>query len=520
MMLAVSEITKRTARGALVFAFCLVSGRAEAQPVVQATATPFKFSDVQERARKLATESYVDSRGAVPDWLLEINYDEWRDIRFRAAEALWRKEKLPFEVQFFHPGLFYDRPVVIHTVDAQGARPATFSPSLFDYGRNRFASRVPQRLGFAGFRFHFPLKKPEYKDEVIAFLGASYFRAVSRDTAFGVSARGLAIDTAASSGEEFPYFKEFWLVRPSPKAKDVELFALLDSPRVAGAYRFVVHPGADTYVDVEATLYLRDTIEKLGLAPLTSMFFTGENSGDTPRDYRPEVHDSDGMLVALGGGEWIWRPLDNPKRLRLSSHATPQLAGYGLLQRDRNFDHYQDLETRPDVRPSVWITPRGDWGPGRIELIEIPTQAETNDNIVAFWVADKPSTPEKPVSVAYRMTWNATDSRRPPAGRVEATRHDRGTLENAHRFIIDFAGKDLAKLGEATVLEGAVTVGKGDGAGGEILEQQVQKNPVTNGWRLTFQVRPASDEPVELRAFLRRGEDVLTETWSYVLEPS
>ncbi len=516
MMLAVSEFTKRAACGLLVFALSWGSAAAWAAN----TPTPsFKFSDVQERARKLAAESYVDGRGAVPDWLLEINYDEWRDIRFRAAEALWRKEKLPFEVQFFHPGLFYDRPVVIHSVDAQGAKPLTFSPSLFDYGRNRFASRVPQRLGFAGFRFHYPLKKADYKDEVIAFLGASYFRAVSRDTAFGVSARGLAIDTASPSGEEFPFFKEFWLVRPTPKAKEVEVYALLDSPRVAGAYRFVVHPGNDTYVDVEATLYLRDGVDKLGLAPLTSMFFVGENNHEAPRDYRPEVHDSDGMLIALGGGEWIWRPLGNPKRLRLSTHAVPQLAGFGLLQRDRNFDHYQDLETRPEVRPSVWITPRGDWGPGRIELIEIPTQSETNDNIVAFWVSDKPTTPEKPVTVAYRMTWNAGDSRRPPGGRVEATRHDRGTLENAHRFIIDFTGKDLAKLDASTVLEGAVTVGKGDGAGGEILEQQVQKNPVTNGWRLTFQVRPASSDPVELRAFLRRGEDVLTETWSYVLEP-
>jgi glucans biosynthesis protein len=478
----------------------------------------FAFDDVVEKARLLAAESFQDPRGRVPDWLLELSYDEWRDVRFRASEAPWRKQNLAFEVQFFHPGLFYDRIVQVNVVDGAGVHAFDFSPSLFDYGRNKFASRVPQDLGFAGFRLHYPINRRDYKDEVIVFLGASYLRAVGQNLVFGISARGLAIDTGLASGEEFPYFKEFWLVRPTAQAKEIELYALLDSRRVTGAYRFVVYPGTQTIVDVEANIFLRDEVGKLGIAPLTSMFFSGENTLEHPVDYRPEVHDSDGLLIWQKTGEWIWRPLDNPKRLRESAFQAADVKGFGLLQRDRDFGHYEDLETRPDHRPSVWIEPRGEWGDGRVNLLEIPTHTDGNDNVVAAWVAADPPKPDKPVTVSYRMYWFEEDAARSPGGRVLSTRQDMGTFENAHRFVVDFAGRDLAKVPADEVLRAQVTVSAGDQQG-ELLEQQVQKNPVTGGWRLTFQVRPADDEPLELRAFLQREDNVLTETWSYVVEP-
>jgi glucans biosynthesis protein len=478
----------------------------------------FDFDDVVEKARALAGESFQDPRGRVPDWLLSLSYDEWRDIRFRASDALWNKEKLRFEVQFFHPGLFYDRTVRINSVDASGQHAIDFSPSLFDYGKNKFASRIPQDLGFAGFRLHYPINRPDYKDEVIVFLGASYFRAVGMGSVFGISARGLAIDTGLPSGEEFPYFKEFWLVRPTAKATDLELFALLDSRRVTGAYRFVVYPGEQTIVDVEATIFLRDEVGKLGIAPLTSMFFSGENTLQHPVDYRPEVHDSDGLLILQKTGEWIWRPLENPERLQQSAFQSADIKGFGLLQRDRDFTHYEDLETRPDHRPSVWIEPRGEWGDGYVDLVEIPTHTDANDNIVSAWVSAEPPKPGKAFHVSYRMSWFAADATRSPGGWVLSTRRDEGTFENAQRFVIDFVGKELAKTPADTVLRAQVTVGVGDQKG-ELLEQQVQKNPVTGGWRLTFQVPHGDDEPLELRAFLQKDEDVLTETWSYVVQP-
>jgi periplasmic glucans biosynthesis protein len=479
----------------------------------------FEFDNVAAIASARANAPFQEPKERVPDPLLKISYDEWHDIRFRPAAALWRKPGLPFEVQFLHAGFLYDRAVRINTVDEDGVHPVEFSPSHYDYGNNMLASQVPQDLGHAGFRFHYPLNKPDFKDEVIVFLGASYFRAVGRDQVYGLSARGLAIDTGLPSGEEFPYFVEFWLVRPPREARAAQVYALLDSRRVTGAYRFVVTPGRQTKVDVEARIYPREKIEKLGIAPLTSMFFFGENTLDRPVDFRPEVHDSDGLLLALNTGEWIWRPLVNPKRLNISAFQATDPAGFGLMQRDRDFDNYQDLEARPDLRPSVWITPRGNWGEGTIELVEIPTSGEIHDNIVAFWVPKEPVQPGHAASFAYTMSWYADDPARPPGGRAAATRHDRGTVAGAHRFVIDFTGKSLADLPADTVLRGVVSVGSGTGEEGELLEQQVMKNLVTGGWRLVFQVRPKTSGPIELRAFLAKDGETLTETWAYVLLP-
>src|SRR5262249_38918196 len=258
--------------------------------------------------------------------------------------------------------------------------------SQFDYGHTDFASRVPQKLGYAGFRVHAPIKTPKYFDEVIVFLGASYFRAVGKDQAFGLSARGLAIDTAAPKGEEFPSFEEFWLVTPAAKAKELEIYALLDSVSLTGAYHLVVQPGEQTAVHVEARLFLRRAVEKIGMAPLTSMFFHGENTRREFDDFRPEAHDSDGLLVHHGNDEWLWRPLDNPRTVDVRGFHAMSLKGFGLIQRDRDFGSYQDLETRYETRANGWVVPNGDWGSGRVELVEIPAKTDTNDNIVAYWV--------------------------------------------------------------------------------------------------------------------------------------
>jgi glucans biosynthesis protein len=484
-----------------------------------AAASAFGLDQVAERARQLASLPYEDPRGQVPRWLLDISYDAWRKIRFRPETAWWKDRKLPFTVQFFHPGLYYDRRVVIHEVDASGVHPVSFSPERFDYGDNEFASRVPQDLGYAGFRLHYPLNKPDYQDELIVFLGASYFRALGRGLGYGISARGLALDTALPRGEEFPYFREFWLVRPKPGAREITLYALLDSQSVAGAYKFVVTPGEQTRIAVTLRLYFRRPVEKVGIAPLTSMFLRGENSMGEMRDFRPETHDSDGLLIASGTGEWIWRVLDNPRRLSVSSFALDQVRGFGLLQRDRDFDHYQDLEARQEMRPSVFVTPEGEWGAGRVELVEIPTRSEVNDNITVYWVPNQASPPAgQPLSFAYLLTWYGSDDRWPPAGRAVATRRDHGTHEDGYRFVVDFDGPALRGLPSDAVLQGVVSVGVREGQG-ELIEQQVIPNPAAGGWRLVFQVRPTSGEPLELRAFLRRGEDVLTETWSYLLEP-
>jgi glucans biosynthesis protein len=487
--------------------------------LVPGLARGFGLDDVTTRAQGLARDSY-QAPAQAPAWLREISYDQWRDIRFRPEDALWKGRKLPFEVQFFHPGLYYDHPVAMNVVDGGAVKPLLFSPDQFDYGLNDFASRVPQNLGYAGFRVHTPIKKPNYYDEVIVFLGASYLRAVGKDEVFGLSARGLAIDTALPSGEEFPTFREFWLVTPKPTDKTLTIYALLDSPSVTGAYQFTVTPGDTTTVQVDMRLFARRAAKQLGIAPLTSMFYHGENSVRLVEDFRPEVHDSDGLLINFASGEWLWRPLDNPHQLRISSFRTVHPRGFGLVQRDREFDHYQDLETRPELRPSAWVVPHGDWGEGRIQLVEIPTKSDTNDNVVAFWVPNTPlPNPGNMAAWSYSVYWSGGETvPSSPSGRVVATRRDRGTADNAYRFVVDFAGKKLAALPDDTVLRGVVTIASGDETA-TLLDQQVVKNPVTGGWRLSFQIRPLKSDPVELRAFLDQGGSSLTETWSDVIVP-
>ena len=487
-------------------------------PAVRPARAAFDFEQVANRARDLAKEPFDDPHN-VPKFLLEMSYDQWRDIRFKPERSLWLDAKQKFTVQFFHPGLFYDRLVAINVVEGRGVHPLAFSPNQFDYGKNDFASRVPQGLGYAGFRIHYPINRPDYRDEVIVFLGGSYLRAVAKDLVFGQSARGLAIDTALPSGEEFPYFKEFWLVRPAADANQMVIYALLDSPRMTGAYRFVVRPGEQTVTEVQSRLFARKEIGKLGIAPLTSMFFHGENTLRKYDDFRPEVHDSDGLLLASSTGEWLWRPVDNPDSLDVSSFNLPNPKGFGLLQRDRDWDHYQEVETHSELRPSVWIVPKGQWGAGHAELVEIPTKNEVNDNIVTYWVPEKAPQPGEPLSFAYDLYWYRDDRDRPPGGRAVATRRDRASTEGAHRFLVDFESTRLKALPAETVVRGVITVGSGKEIGEELLGQHVVKIPATGGWRLGFQVRPKDNKPIELRAFLQKGDETLTETWSYTLHP-
>jgi glucans biosynthesis protein len=484
----------------------------------------FGLQNVIERARMLASEPYQDPRGKMPQWLLNITYDQMRDIRFIPDKSHWRKENLPFELQFFHAGLYFDRTVKINEVTPAGPIPIRFTTDLFNYEKSaqKLKARVPKDFGFAGFRIHYNINTKNYKDEVAVFLGASYFRAVAQAMQYGLSARGLAVDTAQPSGEEFPWFREFWVQRPEPNDTKITVYALLDSQRVTGAYSFVITPGKETLMDTQCTIFLRTGVDKLGIAPMTSMFFYGENTNIRPKDwFRPEIHDSDGLMIHLENGEWLWRPLFNPKGLWVNAFQAENPAGFGLIQRDLNFDHYQDLEARYDYRPSLWCTPKGKWGKGWVELVQIPTDDEIHDNVVAFW---RPaSTPVgQPLSFAYTLSWHYPDQTRPPGGRVVATRTETPKQPGVKKFIVDFEGSELAKLKAGDAVEGVVSVG----SGARLVEQQVYKNTVTGGWRLVFTVQPEADSAraenitperkplVEMRAFLRYKDRGLTETWT------
>ncbi len=480
----------------------------------------FGLDDVAAKAKTLAEQPYKKPENTLPKELSELGYDQVRDIRFKPDKALWRSRKLPFEIQFFHPGGLYNVPVKINVVAADGSNPLAFNAADFDYGNNKGLDPTRFKdIGFAGFRVHSNVNKTDYKDEVLVFQGASYFRGLGKGQRYGLSARGLAVDTAQLSGEEFPYFTEFWLSWPSPKDDHLVIYALLDSRRVTGAYRFELKPGATTTMDVSARIFPRERIDKIGIAPLTSMFAFGENQRSQVEDYRPEVHDSDGLLVHTGSDEWIWRPLSNPRRLLVTSFSTTNPKGFGLQQRDRDFGNYQDLEARYDIRPSAWVTPKGDWGPGRVELVQIPSPDETNDNIVAYWVSDKPPAPGDSMEMAYSIAWQKDEETHPPTSWVTQSRRGHGWVkepDNTIRMMVDFEGPALKDLDQ----DSKVFPGLWLSDNGELLERQVSPNEVTGGWRLSFRFRRLdAEKPVEMRAFLRRDQESISETWSYILAP-
>ena len=483
-------------------------------------ADAFDFADVAQRASALATAPYQEPDVELPKDIAKLTYDEYRDIRFRMERALWRGSGSPFEVAFFHRGGFFTASVRVNEIDQEGVREIAFRHEDFDYGHNVVDRRRLRGIGFAGFRVHYPINTPKYKDEVAVFLGASYFRALGKDQRYGLSARGLALDTGLSSGEEFPRFTQFWLERATAAAKELVIYALLDSRSLSGAYRFVIRPGVDTVVDVKARIYPRRNVTKLGIAPLTSMFLRGENQRPLADDFRPEVHDSDGLSIQSGTGEWIWRPLVNPKRLLVTSFALTNPAGFGLQQRDRNFSSYEDLEARYELRPGAWVKTVSGFRAGRVELVLIPTPDESNDNVVAFWQPDNPPKPGQALDVEYQVLWQKNAVTRPPTSHVVQTRRGHGYLskpDESIAFHIDFEGAVLKRLTEKA---DATAVFNADN-NGELLDAIAHRNEVTGGWRVSLRVRRVDPaKPVELRGFLRVGSEAASETWSYILPPA
>lgn len=477
----------------------------------------FSFENVSEKARRLADKSYQSRSNEGMKELSQLDYDAYRDIRFRQDRAYWRNAKLPFELAFFHMGRHFNTPVHINEVNENKVTEIKYDPQSFDFGKNKVEAAKLKGLGFAGFRVHYPMNSPKYKDELIVFLGASYFRAIGKNQVYGLSARGLAIDTAVSKGEEFPHFVEFWIERPKANAKELVIYGLLDSPSVSGAYRFVVKPGVQTTVDVKSRIFARTTIDKLGIAPLTSMFLFGENQTSNTEDYRPEVHDSDGLLVEAGNGEWIWRPLVNPKQLLVTSFSTNNPRGFGLMQRDHQFNHYEDLEAHYEKRPSVWIQPKNAWGKGRVELVQIPVPDETNDNIVAYWVPEAPIKPKTSYDIEYRMSWQLLSETQPPTSWVTQTRRGHGYIQKPDgslHFLVDFEGPALKTLQKNTKAD----VMASSDANGQIIEKHVYPNRMTGGWRMALRLKRIDDtKPVELRAHLQQGTKIISETWSYIL---
>lgn len=487
------------------------------------------FDSIQSRARDLANKPYVaPNKDTLPAWMSNLTYDQYRDIRFNPNQALWATDKLPFRAMFFHPGYLYREPVVLNEFTSSHQQQIRLAEAYFNYGPLiEKHGELPLDGGFAGFRLHSQLNNPEIFDELITFQGASYWRALGKNQRYGISSRGIAVDTGVDgTTEEFPAFREFWLRKPDEKDTQARFYALLDGPSYAGAYAFKVLPGNETIVEVKAVIFARREVKRLGIAPMSSMFWFGENSRRRFDDFRPEVHDSDGLAIRMGSGERLWRPICNDSgKLEFSFFDMEKCDGFGLLQRDRRFNAYEDGEASYHLRPSLWIEPSSDWGPGRVMLMEIPTTNELSDNTVALWEPARKPQPGDRIEFSYRQHWTMDPDPSQAGGHVIATRSGVHDWQPEQRtVIVEFTGTPLQQNREIPITPVVEVIGE---MASKIKIQGVTVQEIPDErWRVSFQIAPSAEGaklaelgPIELRCCLKRGDNFLTETWVHRVTP-
>ncbi len=488
------------------------------------------FNKIEEKAKELASRDYnAPDKESLPGWMKNLTYDQYRDIRFLPERSLWSADNMPFRAQFFHPGYLFREPVILNEFTASHTQEVRFSQDYFSYG-SLVGEHSEEKgdAGYAGFKLMTDFNGGGVIDEFVVFQGASYWRALGKGQRYGLSSRGLAIDTGAQeTAEEFPRFTKFWLGKPEAGATTALFYALLDSPSVAGAYEFKMTPGDNTVAEVRAVIFPRKAVKRFGVAPLSSMFWFGENSKRRFDDFRPEVHDSDGLSISMASGEKLWRPITNDAgRLDFSFFAGDQIKGFGLLQRDRRLAAYEDGEANYHMRPSVWIEPLNDWGKGKVMLMEIPTVRELDDNIVATWVPDETPQPGQRLEFSYRQHWTLEEDVAKAGGHVVATRTGVHEWEKEQRTIfVEFSGGKLDEIKEASELTPIIEICGDAATKMKVKFSNVQKME-GNRWRLSILLAPATEGgkladvgPAEMRCCLKSGENFLTETWAYRIQP-
>jgi len=477
-------------------------------PADKSAATyPFDFDVLLADAKRLASKPYTPRNNALSADLDKLSPEQYHAILFDRNAAIWREEGLPFRLELLRAG-FNQRtaPVAVSTVETGMAKDLIATPAMFAMGPVAQHAGGQVSLPLSGFRLVGHINSSKVWDEFLVFQGASYFRAVAKNLLYGLSARGLAINTAEGAGEEFPAFTHFWIERPAPHAKSIVIDGLLESDSTTGAYRFTVTPGVETVMDVEFTLFPRTDLRVVGIAPLTSMFLFDETNRGRLDDYRPEVHDSDGLQITSDSGEHIFRQLANPTKLQVSTFTTHPPQGFGLVQRSRDQSDFEDFDNLYERRPSAWVEPKGDWGPGGVELVEIPSGRESNDNIAAFWRPAQGLQAGHPLSLAYRLTWLAEPALPKGMGEVVATRSG-ASLDGKHRvFILDIVG-----AGEKT---DGLRLDLGASAG-KISNVSLVSNAALHGLRASFEVDPSNADLIELRLRVLRGDAPVSETWLY-----
>jgi glucans biosynthesis protein len=494
----------------LVLALAVVAVHARAAtpaaPETQPATYPFTYDTLLADAKRRAAAAYSPPHDRLPAGLDKLSPEQYRSIRFNPDAGIWRAEKLPFRLELLRAGYNLQTAVAVSTVEDGVAQDVVATPAMF-----QMEAALPAQLGkvslpLSGFRIRTRINSSKVWDEFLVFQGASYFRAVAKNLLYGLSARGLAINTAEPLGEEFPVFTHFWVEKPGAHANSITIYALLESESTTGAYRFTVQPGVETTSDVDLTLFPRAEMRLIGIAPLTSMFLFDETNRGRLDDYRPEVHDSDGLQIAAASGEQIFRPLANPIKLQVSTFTTQQPQGFGLVQRSRQQSDFQDFDAQYERRPSAWIEPKSDWGAGAVELVEIPSGRESNDNIVTFWRLAQPLPTGHPAHFAYRINWCAEPPLPRSLGKTVATRSG-ASLDGKRRvFLLDFIGAGEKVDGLRLDLSASA---------GRISNATLMSNGALHGLRASFEIDPRDAELIEMRMRIMRGDKPVTETWLY-----
>ena len=499
-----------------------VSAPAEAAQLKLGVAKPFSFDILKKMAKDAAKVAYTPPPKPAPEVMDQLTYEEWGKIRFKTDYAIYADGPQQSPVTFFHLGKFFRKGIEFAIVENGQARTIEYDQSYFDMPANSPAQKVPKGAGFAGFKIQEPKDGPLdwHTNDWVAFLGASYFRAIGELRQYGLSARGIALDTwQVGREEEFPDFTKFWI---GPETgHTVTLHALMEGPGIVGAYRFLMTRDKAVVMDIDCALYLRKDYIRFGIAPLTSMYWFSETRKGDGVDWRPEIHDSDGLALWTGSGERLWRPLNNAPRVMASAFGDTNPKGFGLLQRDRNFDHYLD-GVNYDRRPSVWVEPKGDWGKGAVQLVEIPTDDEIHDNIVAMWVPDEPTRPGQEIELSYRVHWKADEPFPTELARCVATRLGTGGVpgqprpKGVRKFMVEFLGGPLKSLPKGVKPEPVLWASRGTFS---YVFTEAVPDDVPGHWRAQFDLTVEGAEPVEMRLYLKNGDDFLSESWLYQYHP-
>jgi glucans biosynthesis protein len=470
----------------------------------------FDPAAVVDLARQLSRKPFVAPPSDLPEFFSNLNYEQYIGIKSRQP-LIWSSEGRGIAVEPLHRGFVFTNAVDLYLVEDGTIRRLGYDPSQFDYGRPNAPSNIGD-IGFSGFRLVATSGDGKPFDFALV-QGATFFRAAARGQNFGAIARALALKPADPKGEEFPIFRAFWLERPGVGSNSITVHGILDSESTSGAVRMTFRPGDMTIVDVETTLFPRANLDHVGLGGIGSTYFYGSNDRRNIDDIRPAVYESSGLQMLNGQGEWLWRPLQNPETLQISAFVDASPRGFGLLQRDRAYEVFQDDDQRYERRPSLWIEPLADWGQGSVQLLEIPTDAEINDNILTYWRPKAPMAAGSEVAFAYRQYWCWAPPERPPLATVTSTRVGRGSTGRRRRVTVDFSTEALGDNLPAD-LKSVLTVSPGT--------FQNLKNwayPERKTVRVAFELDPGNENACEMRLILETGGKPISETWLYRWTP-